>query len=67
MMDITDRIEEEKQKTLILNKTIEKKEISKILIDITFALSTKTDFEEILDTILEQVEIIVGMKHMQIL
>jgi two-component sensor histidine kinase/putative methionine-R-sulfoxide reductase with GAF domain len=59
MMEITDRIEKEQNQTDILNKTIQKKEISDVLIDITFVLASKTDQEEILDTILEQVDLIV--------
>lgn len=59
MMDITDRIEKELQQAKILQETVEQKKIADILMDITFSLSSKTDQNDILDTILEQIEKVV--------
>ena len=59
MMDITDRIEREQQQAVVLQKTVEQKKIADILMDITFNLSSKTDKDDILNTILEQIEKVV--------
>ncbi len=56
MMDITDRFEKEQQHAKLLKETIEQKKIVDILMDITFSLSSKTNQNDILDTILEQIE-----------
>lgn len=59
MMDISDRVEREKKQAELLQKTVVQKKIADILIDITFSLSSKTDQNDILDTILQQTEKVV--------
>ncbi len=59
MMDITDRVEREEQQAKLLQETVEQKKIADILMDITFSLSSKTDQNDILNTILEQIEEVV--------
>ncbi len=59
MMDITDRVERERQQAKLLHETVEQKKIADILMDIAFSLSSKTDQNDILDTILEQIEEVV--------
>ena len=59
MVEITNRIKKEKEQDIILQKIVEQKKNADILIDITFALASKTDKNDILDSILEQIEKIV--------
>ncbi|MCK5198038.1 MAG: GAF domain-containing protein [Spirochaetales bacterium] len=59
MMDITDRVERDHHQSELLQETVEQKKIADILMDITFSLSSKTDQNDILDTILEQTEKVV--------
>ena len=59
MLDISDRVEREVKQAKLLKEVVEQKKIADILMKITFSLSTKTDQDDILDTILEQIEDII--------
>lgn len=59
MVEITDRIKKEREQDRIFMEILEEKKNADTLIDITFALASKTDKNDILDFILEQTEKIV--------
>ena len=56
MMDISDRVENDKQKEKLLKEIEEKKKIASILMDITFSMSAKNKQEDIFNSVLEQIE-----------
>ncbi len=58
-IDISDRIRKEKSQVENLKEIERKKRIADILIEITFALASKTDQNDIMNTILEQTEKVV--------
>ena len=59
MIEITDRIEKEKEQDKILKEILEQKNNADTLIDITFALASKTNTLDVLDSILEQTKKVV--------
>jgi len=54
-IDISDRIDKEKEQAKLLKETKEKKKYSTILMDLTFELASKIDQNDILDSILKQI------------
>jgi two-component sensor histidine kinase/putative methionine-R-sulfoxide reductase with GAF domain len=66
-MDISDRIARENKQTRTLMEIQEKKKIADILMEITFVLASKTDQNDILETILEQTEKVVPFSSANIM